>query len=258
MKITLKVGWLLALFLLTIAPSFAATAFVQGAGARVTSASSTVAPQFTTNSTSGNTIIVVIREYNPTPLTPVAVSNVTDSVGAPAFSAIFAMHAITGPAADGMSTAVYCSHGITGGGTDTVTVTFASTVTFTYISIGEYSGISGCAVDATASFDFDFIFGATTAPASGNLTTLTANDSLIAVWNTYGDTGAMTAGTGYTFDQSQLSGTANINNTEHADSTTTGTYAAAMTATNSTYGTMILLALKSSGTVTQNMPPVIY
>jgi hypothetical protein len=169
------------------------------------------------------------------------VQSITDSLGNTYVPAI-------GPTVNpsGATQIVYYAKNIAaaGAGTNKVTVTFNSSVSFPDVRALEFSGAStDNPVDATVSS-----IGSGTALTSGALTTTTANDLLVAggyVQHTY--TGG--AGTGYT---QYLVSTWNL--VEGAVVTATGSYIATSTSTSG-YWLMQQVAFRAANTSGDTTPP---
>jgi hypothetical protein len=182
-------------------------AFVQGTARQVTSGVSD-AVAFSQTTTSGDLAVAYVVWDNP------GAATVTDSNGN-----TYAPATARTTWASGWSSQTFYAKNIIGGGTNTVTASFATGITsFGIVYIHEYSG-----VDTTNPLDVaSSAAGSTAAMSSGAATTTHANDLLFG--GGASSTAVTAGGAGYT-----VRSTANGNLTEDRNVTATGSYTATAT-----------------------------
>lgn len=181
--------WIIAAlltFVLVAPPAWAAPAHVQSPAAATAFSGTTINLAYGSNVTAGNLLVCHIYANH-------GISSVADSRSQTFSSAVN----VTDSSTYSIATFYYAN---TTGGADTVTVTFAGTITYASLQCSEYSGVATASpLDQTASNIQTDPGTATDAVTSGSVTT-TTNGQLIVGFSTALVVGAgtLSAGTNYT------------------------------------------------------------
>jgi hypothetical protein len=204
--------------------------YVQSNLTDLSTSSSTVTAAYSSAQTAGDcNVVCVWLASNPSR----TISSVTDTKG----NTYTLATTLVNNSAWHASAAIYVAPNIAAAtaGANTVTVTFSSAQAYQEVVVSEYSGIATSSpVDTYASAS-----GNSTNPASGSLTTGTANDLLVTYYVSAA-AGEATAPTGYT---ERTSATYNAGMADKF-STTTGSYGATWSFGTSNYWLCQTVALK--------------
>jgi hypothetical protein len=207
------------------------------------------AATFSTQPTTGNTVIAGVVCYGPTGCTITSISDAFNNT----YTKVGPTASYGGPTTNITNVALYCASVISSGSNFTVTATLSNSSGDSNLYIAEYSGAS-CSVDQSAS-------GSETDGTNTNVlqtssaTTTNAADLLVAVGGS-STGGTATAGAGYQLRQNGNSGTAEYGGLEDRTVAATGSYNASMTvASNTTYWAMVMVALK--GSANSGAPPTV-
>jgi len=204
-----------------------AIAYVNGVGNREIVAATTIAAP-AANHTTGNLLVVFVGFYS----TSVTVSSIGDTAGN-TYTKITSIK-------DSYST-IECwyAKNITGNANNVVTATFSASVTYRGITVDQYSGC-----DTSAPLDqYNTGTGNDTAPITGNITTTTANEVLVAgVYLLY--TKTITAGTNYTL-RTLTNPAPSKGASEDRIVSATGTYNATFSLSDSTPWVSIVASFKA-------------